>query len=92
MSTLLIKNVHTLITMDSGRRELHDAFLFARNGIIEAVGSAAEVPQSADTVLDGSGRVVIPGLVNTHHHMYQTLTRVLAQDNLHILAVLLHPN
>jgi 8-oxoguanine deaminase len=81
MSTLLIKNVHTLITMDSGRRELHDASLFARNGIIEAVGSAAEVPQSADTVLDGSGRVVIPGLVNTHHHMYQTLTRVLAQDS-----------
>ena len=81
MPTLLIKNIHTLITMDSERRELHDAALFVRDGVIEAVGSAADVPSTADMVLDGAGRVVIPGLVNTHHHMYQTLTRVLAQDN-----------
>jgi cytosine/adenosine deaminase-related metal-dependent hydrolase len=46
------------------------------------VGATAELPQQADEVIDASGQIVIPGLVNTHHHMYQTLTRVLpaAQD------------
>ncbi|MEZ4666743.1 MAG: 8-oxoguanine deaminase [Anaerolineae bacterium] len=82
MTTLLVKNIHTLVTMDSARRELNDANLFVRDNVIEAVGSLADMPaQTADEVIDASRHIVLPGLVNTHHHMYQSLTRVLAQDS-----------
>ena len=80
MSTLLVKNAAFVVTMDDDRQEISDGGLYIRNNIIEQVGKSADLPSSADTVLDLSGHVVIPGLVNTHHHMYQTLTRVLAQD------------
>lgn len=81
MSTLLLKNIHTLLTMDAQRREIHDGALFVRDNVIEAVGTLAEMPdQTADTVLDMRNHVVIPGLINTHHHMFQSLTRVFAQD------------
>ena len=68
--------------MDAQRREIADGAVFARDGVIEAVGPSAQLPQSADEVIDARGQVVIPGLVNTHHHFYQTLTRVVpaAQD------------
>lgn len=82
MATLLVKDIHTLVTMDPVRRELRDAALFVRDGVIEAVGALAEMPaQTADMVLNAAHRVVLPGLVNTHHHMCQSLTRVLAQDS-----------
>lgn len=82
MATLLAKNIHTLVTMDSSRRELQNAALFARDGVIEAVGSLTQMPtQTADQVLDFSRHIVLPGLVNTHHHMYQSMTRVLAQND-----------
>ena len=82
MGTLLVKHIHTLVTMDDARRELRDAALFARDGIIQAVGALADMPAAtADTILDLRQHVVLPGLVNTHHHMYQTLTRALAQES-----------
>lgn len=82
MPTLLAKNIHTLATMDDARREIRDAAIFMRDNVIEAVGSLAEMPaQTADTVLDLRDHVVLPGLVNTHHHMFQSLTRVIAQNN-----------
>ena len=78
MSTLLVKNVHTLATMDANRREIRDAALFVRDNVIEGVGTTLELPETADDVLDLQGRyVVLPGLVNTHHHFYQTLTRAI---------------
>ena len=82
MSTLLIKNAHLLVTMDAERREVRDGAVFVRGPVIEAVGASAELPQTADEVIDARDQVVIPGLVNTHHHMVQTLTRVIgpAQD------------
>jgi cytosine/adenosine deaminase-related metal-dependent hydrolase len=61
--------------MDLERREIPDGGLFARDGLITQVGPTAELPQTADEVLDLSGHVVLPGLINTHHHLYQTLTR-----------------
>jgi cytosine/adenosine deaminase-related metal-dependent hydrolase len=61
--------------MDSARRELANGGFFVRDGFIEAVGPSADLPQSADTTLDLRGCLVLPGLVNTHHHFYQTLTR-----------------
>ena len=83
MATLLIRNATLLVTQDAARREIPDGALFARDGVIEAVGPPDELPSEADEILDARGQVVIPGLVNTHHHMYQTLTRVVrpAQDS-----------
>jgi 8-oxoguanine deaminase len=82
MSTLLIKNSSILVTMDDHRREIPDGGLFIRDGFIEKVGPSSELPSEADEVLDLSGALVLPGLVNTHHHFYQTLTRAVpaAQD------------
>jgi cytosine/adenosine deaminase-related metal-dependent hydrolase len=61
--------------MDDTRRELRDAGLYIEGNRIVAVGPSAELPDTADEVLDLRGHLVIPGLVNTHHHMYQSLTR-----------------
>ena len=82
MATLLVRHATLLVTMDAQRREIADGALFARDGVIEAVGSSAQLPPMADEVIDARGQVVIPGLVNTHHHFYQTLTRAVpaAQD------------
>ncbi len=82
MSTLLIRDATLLVTMDDTRREIAGGGVFARDGVIEAVGAPHELPATADEVIDARGQVVIPGLVNTHHHFYQTLTRVVrpAQD------------
>jgi 8-oxoguanine deaminase len=83
MPTLLAKNAAVLVTMDEERRELKSAGLFARDGVIEQVGPTDQLPPSADQVLDLSGQIVLPGFVNTHHHLDQTLTRNLpaAQNN-----------
>ncbi|MBN1284734.1 MAG: 8-oxoguanine deaminase [Anaerolineae bacterium] len=80
MSTLLLKNAQVLITMDDARREIENGAIFVRDHAIEAVGPTGELPAAADEVIDASGWVVLPGLVNTHHHLYQTLTRGLAPD------------
>jgi 8-oxoguanine deaminase len=77
MSTILVKNAAMLVTMDDEHRELPGGGLFIRDGVIELVDSSDRLPHSADRVLDLSGHVVIPGLVNTHHHLYQGLTRVI---------------
>src|SRR5512142_1737129 len=75
MSTLLIKHAY-LVTMDDHQREFSDGGLFVRDGFIQQVGPTSELPSSADDVLDLHDHIVLPGLVNTHHHFYQTLTRV----------------
>lgn len=68
--------------MDDDGTEIADGGLFAVDGFIDQVGSTADLPETADEVVDLSGHVVLPGLINTHHHFYQTLTRVVpgAQD------------
>ncbi|MEJ5201745.1 MAG: amidohydrolase family protein, partial [Anaerolineales bacterium] len=75
MTTFLIRHATVLVTMDDRRREIPDGGLFLRDGFIEKVDKTSELPTEADEVLDLSGYVVLPGLVNTHHHFYQTLTR-----------------
>jgi cytosine/adenosine deaminase-related metal-dependent hydrolase len=77
MMTLLIKNARVLVTMDGARREIVAGAVFIRGNRIEQVGHSADLPQQADQVIDASGHVVLPGLINTHHHMYQSLTRVI---------------
>lgn len=67
--------------MDDDGTEITDGALFARDGWIERVGPTSELPDTADEVIDCQGRVLVPGLVNTHHHFFQTLTRTLAQGS-----------
>jgi cytosine/adenosine deaminase-related metal-dependent hydrolase len=82
MSTLLVKNIELLATFDGERREIKDGALFIRDNVIEAVGTSAEMAAiQADETLDLADHVVMPGMVNIHHHMYQTLTRVMVQDD-----------
>jgi len=82
MPTLLLQHADVLVTMDPTRREIHDGALFIRDHVIEQVGTTNKLPTLADHIIDARGMVVLPGLVNTHHHLYQTLTRALpaAQD------------
>ena len=75
MTTILARNADVLVTMDGERRELRNASLFARDGVIEQIGDTADLPQDADVVLDLAGQIVLPGLINCHHHLDQTLTR-----------------
>lgn len=82
MKTLLVRNADMLVTMDADRREIRGGGLYAEGNRIVAVGAAADLPDSADEIVDLAGHIVVPGLVNTHHHMYQSLTRAVpaAQD------------
>ena len=82
MATFLVRNATLIVTMDDHRREIADGGLFIRDGLIEQIGPAAGLPDNADQILDLSGHLVLPGLINTHHHFYQTLTRAVpaAQD------------
>ena len=75
MATLLVHNATLLVTMDDHRREIPDGGLFIKDGFIEAVGPTSELPTKADEILDLSDHILLPGLINTHHHFYQTLTR-----------------
>lgn len=77
MPTLLIKNASLLVTMDGQRREIAGGGLFSRDGMIVQVGQSKDLPSHADQVIDLNGHIVLPGLVNTHHHFYQTLTRAI---------------
>jgi 8-oxoguanine deaminase len=77
MSTLLIRNADCVATFDDARTELRGASVFVRDNMIEAIGAADALPQSADRVVDANRHLVVPGLVNTHHHMYQSLTRAI---------------
>ncbi len=76
MATLLIRNARLLVSMDAQRREIADGAVFVRDNVIEAVGPTDALPKSADVAIDAYNQIVLPGLINTHHHMFQTLTRV----------------
>ena len=80
MSTLLVRNAELLVSMDG--REIEGGGIFIRDGWIENVDQSLDIPAIADEIVDLSGHLVLPGLVNTHHHLYQTLTRAFpgAQD------------
>ena len=71
-TTLLAKNIQRLLTLNSKLGEIDDAAIYVKANIIQWVGTTADLPdeyKTADVVLDLSSRVVIPGMVNTHHHM-----------------------
>lgn len=88
--TLILTHADVLVTMDANRREIVDGALVAEGPAIQWVGATADLPAAwrariddgSAQVLDMRGHVVLPGLINTHHHMYQSLTRAVpaAQD------------
>jgi len=82
MPDLLIKNADVMLTMDDTRRELLGADILIKDGVISAIGHS--LPDEGCDVFNAQGKIVTPGLVNTHHHLYQTLTRAVpgAQDAL----------
>jgi cytosine/adenosine deaminase-related metal-dependent hydrolase len=94
MAYQLLTNIHTLITMSGTRNQpapaIHNAAVLVRNNEIEWLGTMQQLPQAltalgitnlTNTMINLDGHIVLPGLVNTHHHLYQTLTRCIAQDS-----------
>lgn len=81
MSTLLIKNAKNIITMDGQRNQYPGGSLYIEGQGIKAIGTGLPY-DTADRIIDARGHIVYPGLINTHHHLYQTFTRniPLAQD------------
>lgn len=77
MASLLIRNLNTIVTCDDGDHVFSNADLYCEDGVIRAIGT--QLPQSADTVMDGTHFLCYPGLVNTHHHLYQVFSRNLPQ-------------
>ena len=77
---LLIRRASVVVTMDEARREIADGDVLVEDGRIVAVGT--DLPRDGAEVIEAGGCVVTPGLVNTHHHLFQTLTRAVpaAQD------------
>ena len=76
MASLLIKNIRSIVTVDDKDQVFENANIYIEDGVIRSIGD--EAPQ-ADELLDGTGHYCYPGLINTHHHYYQTFTRNLPQ-------------
>jgi cytosine/adenosine deaminase-related metal-dependent hydrolase len=84
MTTILVKNARLLITMNDAKENIADGAMFARDNVIVWVGRSSEIPvefETADRLINATDKVVLPGLINTHHHFFQTLTRALAPDS-----------
>ena len=85
--TLLVRHAELLATMDDDDGRIPDGGLYVVGNVIRQVGPTAELPPIADEVIDARGMVVLPGLVNTHHHFSQTLTRAVpAAQNAQLFA------
>ena len=73
--SILIKNALRIYTMDDSLQEFEKGYLRIENNLISALGKGDPGPLQADEVIDARGKVVLPGLINVHHHFYQNLTR-----------------
>lgn len=74
MATVCLKNIEKIYSFDNGETQYESSDILMVDGVIKSIGSKLEVPQGAE-VIDCSGLVALPGFVNTHHHLYQTLFR-----------------
>lgn len=75
MTTLLVRNARILVTSDEQGREIVNGGLFVRDGMIEQADETRALPKDADEVVDLSRCLVLPGLINAHHHLFQSLDR-----------------
>ncbi|MBT5849719.1 MAG: 8-oxoguanine deaminase [Acidimicrobiaceae bacterium] len=75
MTDLLIRNAALVATVDAERRELAGGWVAVTDGLVSGVGSSTDPEPVAARMIDADGCLVTPGLVNTHHHLYQNLTR-----------------
>lgn len=82
MGSLLIAHAAALISMDGTGSRWDDGGVYVVDNVIQQLGSMDQLPDRADQVIDARAMIILPGLVNTHHHFFQTLTRNLpaAQD------------
>ena len=89
MSRLLVKNIDVLLTMDAQRREIKDGAIYVEENVITQIGRSADLEADPalkpERVINGRGTVVMPGLINCHHHLYQTLTRTIGTGDGKIL-------
>jgi 8-oxoguanine deaminase len=79
MASLLIQHAARIISMDDAHTEWADASIYVEENVIKQIGPTDRLPQNADRLIDARNMIIMPGLVNTHHHFYQTLTRNLPQ-------------
>lgn len=77
MATTLVRNARLVATMDDAGTEIPDGAVLVENDRIMWVGPTGALPDEADETVDATGMVILPGLVNTHHHFFQTLTRAI---------------
>ncbi len=75
MTSLLVRHADLLVSMDYDDRVWADGALYVVDNAIAEIGPTQQLPQTADQIIDARGMIVLPGMVNTHHHFYQTLTR-----------------
>ncbi len=75
MASLLIRHISSLVTLDDADQRWADGAIYAVDGVITQLGATADLPATADTVISARDRLIMPGMINTHHHFYQTLTR-----------------
>jgi cytosine/adenosine deaminase-related metal-dependent hydrolase len=81
MSTVLIRDCEVVATMDGRGTEHAGGSILIDDGVVTWVGSGKAPAREGAEVIDGRGTVAVPGLVNTHHHLYQTMTRTRAQES-----------
>ena len=82
MASLLVQHATLIVSMDDHDSRWLDGGIYVNNNVIQQVGPTEHLPQEADQIINASHMIILPGLINTHHHFYQTLTRNLpaAQD------------
>lgn len=75
---LLIRDAASIATVDAGRREIAGGWIAVESGFISAIGGIGDEPPEAERTISAEGCLVTPGLINTHHHLFQNLTRAYA--------------
>jgi len=82
MGTLLVQHAALIVAMDDADTRWEDGGIYVQDNVIQQIGPTDQLPQQADRIISARGMIILPGMINTHHHFYQTLTRNLpeAQD------------
>lgn len=75
MTSLLVKNASLIVTMDDVDTQWTDGSIYVEENVIRQIGPTNQLPHEADLIIDARDMLLLPGLVNIHHHFYQTLTR-----------------